>query len=57
MFVEKIPVLGIDYDEIPELPFECYIPVLVEKDFGDTAGINTDIHYHIEADNGETHLK
>ncbi len=56
VLVDKLPVIGLEYDEISNLPMEKYIRVEIDKDLDDKVEINTGIPDGIETEEGETHF-
>lgn len=54
ILVDKLPVIGLEYNEIPNLPLEKYIHVEVERDLGDMVEINTGIPNGIETEDGKS---
>lgn len=56
VLVDKLPVIGLDIEEISEIPLEKYIRAELVNDYGNTVEIDTAIPDGIETENGETHF-
>lgn len=56
ILVEKLPVIGLDIEEVSSIPIERYIAVEVVNDFGNMVEINTAVPDGIETEDGETHF-
>ena len=56
ILIDKIPVLGLEYNEIAKLPIEKYIRAEIVNDFGNAVEINTEEPDGIETEDGKTHF-
>ena len=56
ILVDKLPIIGLDVEEVSNIPLEKYIRVEIVNDLGDIVEINTEIPDGIEAEDGKTHF-
>ena len=56
VLADKMPVIGLDFNEITKLPLEKWIGVEIVNDHGNKVEITTEKPYGIETQDGETHF-
>lgn len=54
ILVEKLPVIGLEEEEVSTLPVEKFIAVEIINDFGNTVEINTAVPWGIETQEGKS---
>ena len=52
-FVDKLPVFGLEEEEVRSLPVEKLIAVEVIRDLGDVVEIDTSVPYGLETEDGK----
>ena len=55
-FVDKLPVFGLEEEEVGSLPVEKLIAVEVIRDLGDVVEIDTSVPNGLEAEDGNSRL-
>lgn len=53
ILMDKLPVIGVEEEELSNLPMEKYIAVKILNDFGNTVEIDTSVLWGLETKEGK----
>jgi hypothetical protein len=54
ILMDKLPVIGVEEEELSNLPMEKYIAVKILNDFGNTVEIDTSVLWGLETKEGKS---